>query len=41
MLHAKMTSLVGMDGPRDELIWLMSEDGVPADQLKVLSIVRF
>jgi DNA-binding transcriptional regulator WhiA len=30
-----------MDDPRDELIQLMSEDGVLADQLKVLSIVGF
>jgi hypothetical protein len=40
-LHVETASLVGMDGPRDELIQLMSEDGVLADQLKVLSIVGF
>jgi hypothetical protein len=40
-LHAETASLVGMDGPRDKLIQLMSEEGVPAYQLKVLSIVGF
>jgi hypothetical protein len=40
-LHAETTSLVGVKGPRDQLIQLMDGEGVPAHQLKVLSIVGF
>nr|CAB3465913.1 unnamed protein product [Digitaria exilis] len=40
-LHADTASLVGVQGPRDKLIQLMDEEGVPAHQLKVLSIVGF
>jgi hypothetical protein len=41
-LHAETTSLVGVIGPRDQLIHqLMDAEGVPAHQLKVLSIVGF
>ncbi|KAM0904046.1 hypothetical protein ACQ4PT_018278 [Festuca glaucescens] len=41
-LYAETTSLVGIDGPRDELIQLiMDEDSVTAQQLKVLSVVGF
>jgi len=36
-MYAKASSLVGMDGPRDELIQLMDGE----DELKVLSIVGF
>ncbi|XP_062201837.1 disease resistance protein RGA5-like isoform X2 [Phragmites australis] len=38
-LHAETAGLVGIDGPRDELIKLMDEE--VARQLKVLSIVGF
>ncbi|WVZ91462.1 hypothetical protein U9M48_037630 [Paspalum notatum var. saurae] len=40
-LHAETASLVGVTGPRDDLIKLMDEQDVPAQQLKVLSIVGF
>ncbi|XP_047085408.1 disease resistance protein RGA5-like [Lolium rigidum] len=41
-LYAEATGLVGIDGPRDELIQLiMDEDSVTAQQLKVLSVVGF
>jgi shikimate kinase len=40
-LHAETTSLVGVTGPRDQLIQLMDAEGVPAHQLNVLSIVGF
>ncbi|XP_062201833.1 disease resistance protein RGA5-like [Phragmites australis] len=40
-LHAETAALVGIDGPRDQLIELMSEEAVHAHQLKVLSIVGF
>ncbi|KAL6638472.1 hypothetical protein ACP70R_023967 [Stipagrostis hirtigluma subsp. patula] len=39
LLHAETAGLVGIDGPRDELMQLMVKDGVPAHQLIVLSIV--
>jgi hypothetical protein len=39
VLHTETTSLVGVTGPRDQLIQLMDADGV--HQLKVLSIVGF
>ncbi|CAN6352494.1 unnamed protein product [Urochloa humidicola] len=39
-LHAETSSLVGVKGPRDQLIQMMNEeDDVHAHQLKVLSIV--
>ncbi|RCV19623.1 hypothetical protein SETIT_3G400800v2 [Setaria italica] len=40
-LHAETASLVGVTGPRDQLIQLMDAEGVSAHQLKVLSIVGF
>ncbi|KAF8763029.1 hypothetical protein HU200_008878 [Digitaria exilis] len=40
-LHAETASLVGVKGPRDQLIQLMDEEGAAANQLKVLSIVGF
>jgi len=40
-LHAETTSLVGVKGPRDQLIQLMDGEGVPSHQLKVFSIVGF
>uniref|UniRef100_A0A0D9X0L4 NB-ARC domain-containing protein n=1 Tax=Leersia perrieri TaxID=77586 RepID=A0A0D9X0L4_9ORYZ len=40
-LHAETASLIGVTGPRDQLIKLMDEKVVPAHQLKVLSIVGF
>lgn len=40
-LHAETASLVGVTGPRDQLIQLMDAEDVPAHQLKVLSIVGF
>ncbi|KAJ1266597.1 hypothetical protein BS78_08G164800 [Paspalum vaginatum] len=40
-LHAETASLVGVTGPRDDLIKLMDNEDVPAHQLKVLSIVGF
>lgn len=41
-LYAETEGLVGIDGPRDELIQLMmDEDSVSARQLKVLSVVGF
>ncbi|TVU48823.1 hypothetical protein EJB05_00101 [Eragrostis curvula] len=40
-LYAETAGLVGIDGPIDELILWMDGEGVPADQLKVLSIVGF
>ncbi|VAH55808.1 unnamed protein product [Triticum turgidum subsp. durum] len=41
-LYADTAGLVGIDGPRDELIRLMaSEEGSPAQLTKVLSIVGF
>ncbi|CAN6339208.1 unnamed protein product [Urochloa humidicola] len=41
-LHAETSSLVGVKGPRDQLIQMMNEeDDVHAHQLKVLSIVGF
>ena len=40
-MYAESAGLVGIDGPRDELIQLMDRDGVPSYQLKVVSIVGF
>jgi translation initiation factor RLI1 len=41
-IHVETIGLVGIDGPRDELIHLMDEEGgVPAHELKVFSIVGF
>ncbi|KAF8655760.1 hypothetical protein HU200_060919 [Digitaria exilis] len=40
-LHAETASLVGITGPRDQLIQLMDEEGTPPHQLKVFSIVGF
>jgi shikimate kinase len=40
-MYAQSAGLVGVDGPRDELIQLMDTGGVPAYQLKVVSIVGF
>ncbi|GJM95075.1 hypothetical protein PR202_ga11772 [Eleusine coracana subsp. coracana] len=40
-LYAESSGLVGIDGPREQLIQLMDEQGTPANQLKVLSIVGF
>nr|CAB3466604.1 unnamed protein product [Digitaria exilis] len=40
-LHAETASLVGVTGPRDQLIQLMDEEGTPPHQLKVFSIVGF
>ncbi|KAL6847441.1 hypothetical protein ACP4OV_023294 [Aristida adscensionis] len=40
-LHAETVALVGIEGPRDELIQLIDKEDVPTQQLKVLSIVGF
>ncbi|TVU48847.1 hypothetical protein EJB05_00126, partial [Eragrostis curvula] len=40
-LYAEPAGLVGIDGPRGELIQLMAEQSVHANQLKVLAIVGF
>lgn len=40
-LYAEPTGLVGVEGPRDELIPLMDGEAVPSHELKVLSIVGF
>jgi ABC-type glutathione transport system ATPase component len=40
-MYAQSAGLVGIDGPRDELIQLMDREDVPAYQLKVVSIVGF
>lgn len=41
-LYTEMTRLVGIDGPRDKLIKLLTKrDGALAQQLKVVSIVGF
>ncbi|WVZ57146.1 hypothetical protein U9M48_007570 [Paspalum notatum var. saurae] len=40
-LHAETASLVGVKGPRDQLIKLIVEEDVPVHQLKVLSILGF
>ncbi|KAL6847443.1 hypothetical protein ACP4OV_023296 [Aristida adscensionis] len=40
-LYAETAGLVGIEGPREELIQWLSEQTMPASQLKVLSIVGF
>ncbi|TVU48828.1 hypothetical protein EJB05_00107, partial [Eragrostis curvula] len=40
-LYAESADLVGIEGPRDDIIQLMDDKGVPASELKVLSIVGF
>ncbi|TVU48840.1 hypothetical protein EJB05_00119, partial [Eragrostis curvula] len=40
-LYAETSGLVGINGPTEEFIQLMSEQGVPASERKVLSIVGF
>ena len=41
-VYVGMTALAGIEGPREEIIQLMmDEEGVSAQQLKVLSIVGF
>uniref|UniRef100_A0A0A9CVP8 AAA+ ATPase domain-containing protein n=1 Tax=Arundo donax TaxID=35708 RepID=A0A0A9CVP8_ARUDO len=40
-IYAETSGLVGIEGPRDELIQLMDEEGVSAHERKVLSIVGF
>ncbi|TVU48848.1 hypothetical protein EJB05_00127, partial [Eragrostis curvula] len=40
-IYAESAGLVGIDGPRDELIQLMGQEGTQAHRLKVISIVGF
>ncbi|KAL6847444.1 hypothetical protein ACP4OV_023297 [Aristida adscensionis] len=40
-VHAETAGLVGIDGPRDQLIQLIDAEHMSANQLKVLSIVGF
>ncbi|KAL6847446.1 hypothetical protein ACP4OV_023299 [Aristida adscensionis] len=40
-LHAETVALVGIEGPRDELIQLIDKEAASAHELKVLSIVGF